>query len=161
MHYILKVLYLLSITFWLGSIFFFSFISARSIFKILPRELAGDLISDMFTKYYLFSYIFGGIAILSTSISWIVGYASSGAISTVKMLILVIMLGLSTYAGTIIRPNVQELRIQLRSVAEDSPGFPDLQNRFKTLHKYSVITNLVIFILGIAIVFITAYNYRV
>jgi hypothetical protein len=161
MHYILKVLYLLSITFWLGSVFFFSFISARSIFKILPRELAGDLISDMFTKYYLFSYIFGGIAILSTFISWIVGYTSSGAISTLKILILVIMLCLSVYAGTIIRPNVQELRIQLRSVAEDSPGFPELQNRFKTLHKYSVITNLVIFILGIAIVFITAYNYRV
>jgi len=161
MHYILKVLYLLSITFWLGSIFFFSFISARSIFKILPRELAGDLISDMFTKYYMFSYIFGGIAVLSTFISWIVGYTSSGAISTLKILILVIMLCLSVYAGTIIRPNVQELRIQLRSVAEDSPGFPELQNRFKTLHKYSVITNLVIFILGIAIVFITAYNYRV
>lgn len=161
MQYTLKVLYLLSITFWLGSIFFFSFISARSIFKILPRELAGDLISDIFTKYYLFSYIFGGIAILSTFISWLMGYASSGVISTIKIMILLILLCLSIYAGTIIRPNVQELRIQLRSVAEDSPNFLDLQNRFKTLHKYSVITNLVIFILGIAIVFITAYNYRV
>ena len=160
MQYTLKVLYLLSVTFWLGSIYFFSFISARSIFKILPRELAGDLISDIFTKYYLFSYIFGGIAILSTFISWLMGYASSGVISTIKIMILLIMLCLSIYAGTIIRPNVHELRIQLRSISEDSPMFLDVQNRFKTLHKYSVITNLAIFILGIAIVLITAYNYR-
>lgn len=123
--------------------------------------MAGDLISDIFSKYYLTSYIFGGIALLSIFISWLLGYTSSGVFYTTKIIILLIMLCLSIYAGTIIRPNVQELRIQLRSISEDSPRFLDVQNRFKTLHKYSVITNLVIFILGIAIVFITAYTYRV
>ena len=52
-----KFIYILSVCFWIGSIFFFSFFAAPSIFKVLPRETAGNVVSDIFPKYYLVAYI--------------------------------------------------------------------------------------------------------
>ncbi|MGH7889857.1 MAG: DUF4149 domain-containing protein, partial [Thermodesulfobacteriota bacterium] len=53
MQTFLKFLYLLSLAFWIGSIFFFSLFTAPSIFKVLPRETAGELVSHIFPQYYM------------------------------------------------------------------------------------------------------------
>jgi hypothetical protein len=70
------------------------------------------------------------------------------------------MLGLATFAGGIIRPQALEIRSEMRNLAEDSPTYRELQTRFQKLHKQSVIINSTVFLLGIAIVFITTYNYK-
>jgi hypothetical protein len=160
MRTLLRFLYLLSLTFWLGSIFFFSFIAARSAFKILPREMAGDLVADIFPKYYLIAYACGGVALFTTIGSWVAGYTSSGVVYTTRIAILCIMLGLAFYAGTIIRPNTHELRMEMRSLSKDVPRYQEVQRNFSTLHKRSAMINFAIFLLGIAIVIITAYTYR-
>jgi len=160
MQTLLRFLYFLSLMFWLGSIFFFSVIAARSAFKILPREMAGDLVADIFPKYYLIAYACGGVALFTTIISRVAGYASSGALYTIRIAILCIMLGLAFYAGTVIRPNAHELRIEMRSISKDIPRYHEVQRDFSILHKRSAIINLAIFLLGIAIVIITAYTYR-
>lgn len=160
MQTLLRFLYFLSLVFWLGSIFFFSFIAARSAFKILPREMAGDLVADILPKYYLVAYVCGGVALLTTTINWVAGYATSGVLYTLRIAILFVMLGLSVYAGTIITPNAHELRMEMRTLSKDVPRYNEVQGNFSSLHKRSAIINSVIFLLGVAIVILTAYNYR-
>ncbi|MGB7292711.1 MAG: DUF4149 domain-containing protein [Thermodesulfobacteriota bacterium] len=160
MQTLLRFLYFLSLIFWLGSIFFFSFIAARSAFKILPREMAGDLVADIFPKYYLVAYVCGGVALLTTMINWVSGYTTSGVVYTLRIAILFIMLGLSVYAGTIITPNAHELRIEMRTLPKDVPRYIEVQRNFSFLHKRSAIINSLIFLLGVAIVVLTAYNYK-
>lgn len=160
MQTLLRSLYFLSLIFWLGSIFFFSFIASRSAFKILPRELAGDLVADIFPKYYLMAYVCGAVALLSTMINWVAGYTTSGVAYALRIAILFIMLGLSVYAGAIVTPNAHELRVELRTLSKDTPGYNEVQRNFSSLHKRSAIINSVIFLLGVAIVILTAYNYK-
>ncbi|MGE5445060.1 MAG: DUF4149 domain-containing protein [Ignavibacteriales bacterium] len=160
MQIVLRFLYLLSIVFWIGTIFFFSSSVAPSVFKILPRQMAGEVISDIFSKYYLIAYVCGGIAIVTSMLSWLVGSHSSGISYLSRVVILVIMIGLAIFAGAVIRPQALEVRVQMRTLAEGSPQYGEVQTRFNKLHRQSVIINSVVFLLGFAIVFITAYNYR-
>jgi len=158
MQVALKFLYLLSLTLWIGSIFFFSLITAPSIFKVLPRNLAGDLVSDIFPKYYLIAYICGGIALITSCILWFKG--KPGVLPLLRIFILLIMLGLAVYAGRVIRPQALEARTEMKSLAEDSPRYLEVHDRFQKLHKRSVIMNSAVFLMGIAIVLITAYTYK-
>lgn len=70
------------------------------------------------------------------------------------------MIGLAVFAGLVIRPQVLEVRVQMRSLVEDSSQYRDVQTKFNNLHRQSVIMNSVVFLLGFAIIFITAYNYK-
>lgn len=160
MQTLLRFFYLLSLIFWLGSIFFFSFIAARSAFKILPREIAGDLVADIFPKYYLVAYICGAVALLTTIINWVAGYTTSGVVYTLRIALLFVMLGLSVYAGTIITPNAHEVRMEMRTLSNDVPRYNEVQRNFRSLHKRSAIINSVIFLLGFVIVVLTAYTYK-
>ncbi len=160
MQVILRFLYLLSIVFWIGTMFFFSSSVAPSVFKILPRQMAGEMISAIFPKYYLVAYICGGIALITSILSWLIESHSSGILYLSRIVILAIMVGLAIFAGAVIRPQALEVRAQMRSLVEDSPQYREVQARFNKLHRYSVVINSVVFLLGFAIIFITAYNYR-
>ncbi|MGH7908872.1 MAG: DUF4149 domain-containing protein [Thermodesulfobacteriota bacterium] len=160
MHTILRFLYLISLVFWIGTIFFFSTSAAPSIFKVLPKQMAGDLVTDIFPKYYIIGYVCGLVAIVTSLLSWLTGSHSSTMLYLLRVVILAIMLGLAIFAGAVARPAALEVRAEMRSLVEGSPRYSELQNRFSTLHKRSILLNSVVFLLGIAIVFITAYNYR-
>lgn len=156
----LKFLYILSICFWIGSIFFFSFFAAPSIFKVLPRETAGNVVSDIFPKYYLVAYICGAVAVLATLMLRFIYDHRSGLMFGVRIGILIVMLGFAVYAGSIIRPRAHEARTQMRSLTEESPNYPEIHEKFRSLHKQSAIINSAVFLLGIALLFINAYTYK-
>ncbi len=156
----LKFIYNLSISFWVGSIFFFSFFAAPSIFKVLPRETAGNVVTDIFPKYYVVAYVCGILAIATVLALGFMYNRWSGLMFGVRVGILLVMLGLAVYAGTVIRPRAHEARTQMRSLAEESPGYPKAYEKFRSLHRQSAIMNSAVFILGIAILFINAYTYK-
>ena len=156
----LRFIYILSLIFWIGSIFFFSLIAGPSIFKVLPRHMAGDLVTDIFPKYYLIAYVCGGVTIITSILSWVIANPPSGTSYLLRIIILAVMLGLATYAGTVIRPQALEIRSEMRSLAEDSPRYQEVSKRFSSIHKRSVIVNGTVFLLGIAIVFFTTYTYK-
>jgi len=156
----LKFLLTLSISFWIGAIFFFSFFAAPSIFKILPREVAGNVVSDIFPKYYLVAYVCGVVAIVSSFMLLLIGNYKITGIHGIRILGLLIMLGLALYAGQVIRPEAVEVRTEMRSIGESSPKYLGLRKNFSSLHMRSVILNSLIYIMGIALVFINTYTYR-
>lgn len=153
-----KFIYILSVCFWIGSIFFFSFFAAPSIFKVLPRETAGNVVSDIFPKYYLVAYICGGAAVITTILLRILYEHRGGILFGLRLGALLIMLGLAVYAGEVLRPKAVEARAEMRSLTEESPNYSVSQDKFRKLHASSAIINSAVFILGIAILFINAYT---
>lgn len=158
---ILNFLLTLSISFWVGSIFFFSFFAAPSIFKILPRETAGNVVSDIFPKYYLVAYVCGIVALISSIVLIYIGSHKIVGIQGLRVLWLLIMLGLALYAGQVVRPEAVEVRTEMRAASEGSSENQVLRKKFGRIHMKSAIINLVVLIMGIALVFINTYTIRV
>ncbi len=154
----LKFIYMLSVSFWIGSIFFFSFFAAPSIFKVLPRETAGNVVSDIFPKYYLVAYLCGGAAVITTILLRILSGQAGSIFFIIRLSALVVMLGLAVYAGTVLRTRAVEARTEMRSLTEESPNYLASQEKFRKLHAQSAIMNSAVFLLGIAILFINAYT---
>jgi len=154
----IKFIYILSVSLWIGSIFFFSFFAAPSIFKVLPRETAGNVVSDIFPKYYLVAYICGGAAVIAAILLRLLYGHKGGILFGLRLGALLIMLGLAVYAGEVLRPKAVEARTEMRSLTEESPNYSVSQDRFRKLHTRSAIINSAVFILGIAILFINAYT---
>lgn len=156
----LKFLQMTAVSFWVGSIFFFSFLAAPSIFKVLPRETAGNVVSDIFPKYYLAAYILGLIAIITSAVLWSSDQGRNNLMNGLRTGGLLLMLGLSIYAGQVVLPSASQARTEMRATAEESPNYPAIYEKFRKLHTQSAILNSAVFIMGIAILFINAYTNR-
>lgn len=146
--------------FWIGSVFFFSFIAAPSIFKVLPRELAGDVVADIFNKYYYISYICGAIALFTLSFALYKGYLLKNGMNLLAVVLIILMLGISVISGTYLRDRVAEVKHEIREAGEVSDKTANLNKKFRTLHGISAGLNLLIFVFGIAVVVINTYNIR-
>ncbi len=154
----LRFLNLVSISFWLGSIFFFSFFAAPSIFKILPKHLAGDVVADIFPKYYLVAYVCGTIFLVTLLLMLANGYESARPENYIKLALAILLIVLSLYSGWILRDQISEVKMQIRSLPPESKEYIAAENRFKALHGRSMLINAAVFICGIVIVFLTAYT---
>ncbi|MGQ0793704.1 MAG: DUF4149 domain-containing protein [Deltaproteobacteria bacterium] len=160
MQFAVKFLHLASITFWIGSIFFFSFFAAPSIFSVLPREAAGDVVAAIFPKYYLVGYVCGGVAIISLLLMIMSGVSPQKMLNWARVGIIALMLGISLYAGSVVRPAAAEIKSQMRALPAESANRAELEARFSALHRSSLILNGIVFLSGIVIICVTAYNYR-
>lgn len=156
---ILKFLHSISLAFWIGSIFFFSVLAAPSIFKVLPQRTAGDLVADIFPKYYSLGYICGTVFLTSLILLILRGYESLSTVNYLKIALITAMLGLSFYSGHILREQVSQVKTEMRTLPENSEEYETAQAGFKKLHAKSAIINVIVFVFGIAIVFINNYNY--
>ena len=132
--------------------------AAPSIFKILSREQAGNVVSDIFPKYYLVSYACGAVALISSIILIYMGNHFSHLTNIIKLTALVVMIGLAVYAGEIVTPENHKVRTEMRSVQENSHQYQEIRKEFWRLHRKSAILNSAIFIFGVALVFINAYT---
>lgn len=157
---VINSIFLFSLVFWIGGIFFFSFAAAPSIFKVLPRELAGDVVADIFPKYYLVSHVCGFLLLTTLFIKKYL-FESTERFINLNLVLIIVMLGLSVYAGEVLRPQASEFKAEIRTVESGSAEYKKLESRFKFIHFKSVICNIIVFIFGIAIIIINAYNYRV
>lgn len=156
----LRFIYTLSIAIWLGSMFFFTFIASPSVFHVLPGILAGDVVADIFPKYYLVSYICGSLLLLTLLLLLAKRYEPLSTMNSLKLVLIVLMLGLSFYSGEVLREQVAQARAERAQTLEDTEEHIAARERFRTLHTKSVILNLTVFTFGIALVFINTYNYR-
>jgi len=155
-----RFLFLLSLIFWIGGLFFFAAIAGPSIFKTLDRSLAGEVVTSIFSRYYMLGYICGGAAIVLTVLEWATtrSFPTNTPAYAVRALLLVIMLALWGYAGAVLRPEAHNARTELKSLTPDTPAYEVVSKRFSALHKRSVVINGTVFIFGIATVFVTAYT---
>lgn len=147
---LLLFMYLLALACWLGGMLFFTGITTPVIFKVLPIGDRGKLLAGLFSYYYLLGYIAGSIG-LALAI-----YFAAARMPrlwwSLSALALAVALGLTVYAGAIVRPQVAGLR----SVVEEQNPDPARRAEFDRLHKLSVMLNVGVMVLNLTALMTTA-----
>lgn len=149
---IIRFLHLLSLVIWVGGTIFFVTIGAPSIFKVLPREAAGDVLGDIFPKYWIMSYLCSATSLITIFISSLKGHIYPWG----RIGLLILMTALTLYLGLVVAAKAREVRFQIRSV-ENISQKEALKTEFKSLHRSSVLLNGVILVSGLAVIFLMAY----
>ena len=94
----LKFILLLSIVVWVGMLVSVTFLVTPGIFKALPRDLAGDVVAQIFPKYWAVGYIAG---ILSLSSLLGISFVEKG-FPALRVLLLALMTALTCYSGLVV-----------------------------------------------------------
>lgn len=156
MSFLIQWLYLLALTLWVGGIVFFSFFTTPALFANLPKDMASQMITILFPRYYMLGYVCGGTLLLSTLVESIL----VRQLPLIRLLVILLMLGSTVYAGVIVRPEVHNLKIQMKTVEEGTDLGNHLKAKFDGLHRLSVILNMVVLVSGIFLVGIVAFRLR-
>lgn len=153
---LVNAIFLLSLIVWIGGIVFFSFIGAPSIFQNLPPEYAGKAVSAIFPKYYPMGYISGLIALLCLLISAI----KTGSWSVAKLAIIAFMVFLTVTNSIVTHPKARALKEEMQT-AQSQTEFVELKEHFDRIHRWSVINNGVVLLMGLIVVFLTSRNLKI
>jgi len=156
MSFLSQYLYLLGLVLWIGGIVFFSFFTTPTLFTELPKDMASQVITSIFPKYYYLGYFAGGMMALGTLMEAFL----VKQLPWVRVVLLALMLGCSIYAGVIVRPKVHDLKVQMKAVEEDSDLGKTLKARFDGLHRLSVILNMIVLVGGLCLIGIVAFRLR-
>jgi len=156
MSFLAQFLYLLGLVLWVGGIVFFSFFTTPTVFTQLPKDMASLVITAIFPKYYLLGYVAGGMMTLGTLTEALL----VKQLPLIRVVLLAVMLGCSVYAGSVVRPQVHDLKVQMKTVEEDSDLGKTLKARFDGLHRRSVVLNIVVLAGGLVLIGIVAYRLR-
>ncbi len=152
-----KWLYLLTLAVWIGSIVFFSFAVAPTVFKTLKPEDAAALIRRIFSKYYLIGIVCSAIGIVCVGL--LLADRSFGKWPAILTLLLLAgMGGTDLWLRQGVMPHMNHLRDQ-RAAVESSGKQPDeeLEREWKGLHRLSVQMNGVVLFCGLVLVFLIVY----
>ncbi len=153
--YFLNILFLVSLSLWIGSIFFFSFLTAPTVFRELPREVAGEFISKLFPPYYILGYITLFIASISLTFRGIL----EKPFPWFRLSLLILMMGCTFYAGIKIHPKAHLVKTVIRTM-EEGKEKDTQQAAFNRLHKLSVLLNSATFLAAVLVLIITATKLR-
>lgn len=141
----LKLLTIVSVSFWLGAMVFFSAFVAPAAFSVLDRESAGRLVSTVFPRYYVFGTGLGIVALAG-----VVGRLRSGKPPWGSLMLLLLMLGMNAFTMAVLLPQLEALR----------PGVPGGSLAFARLHLFSVGLNLTTMLAGLTLVVVEALGAR-
>ena len=145
----LKTAHLLALGVWLGSVVFFSFVAAPTLFGALGRETAGRAVSAIFPRYYAIGGGCGAVALVSGLLLGVL-QGAWGRSFTAALVLVAIMTGLVAYAGWILLPQASQARQERARSPEGTAGHEAAEAHFAALHRLSVLLNGAVLVLGIA-----------
>jgi len=146
---LLRFAHLLALGVWIGSVVFFSFVVAPSLFGALPRDAAGRAVSTIFPRYYAFGAVCGALALLSGLLLGVLQVARGRALAA-ELILLALMIGIVAYAGRVVLPEASRARQALALAPEGAAEHDRTQARFDCLHRRSVLLNGTVLLLGLA-----------
>jgi len=149
-------IFFLSLVVWVGGMLFFSFVGAPMIFKSLPPEYAGKAVAAIFPKYFPIGYISGLTAFVCTVVSGL----KTGSWSPFKMLILIVMTALTISNSFVTYPKAHSLKEEMQ-ISESRTDIQQLKDEFQRMHRWSMINNGIVLLLGIVLLFLTARNLQI
>ena len=141
---VVRFVYLLALGLWIGEVAFFSFVVAPSVFGALPPPDAGNVVSAMFPRYYALGACFGTVALLG---ALLLGRGAAFPRAwTGAAVALAVALGATVWAGVVVHPNAQRLRV----AAEARGEAPANVDEFRQAHRLAVMLNAVVLLGGLA-----------
>jgi uncharacterized membrane protein len=152
-----KWFYLVTLAVWIGSIVFFSFVVAPTVFKTLKPEDAAALIRRIFSKYYLI-----GIACTAAGIVCVGLLLADRAFgrwpAILSLLLLAGMGGTDLWLRQGVMPHMNQLRDR-RAASASAGQEPEatLEEEWKVLHQLSVRMNAAVLLCALALVFLVVY----
>jgi uncharacterized membrane protein len=152
-----KWLYLLTLVVWIGSIIFFSFVVAPTVFKTLKPEDAGLLIRKIFSKYYLIGIACAALGIVCVGL--LLADAAFGKWPGILSLLLLAGMGTTDFwLRQTVMPHMNELRDQRAAVvASGKEPEAALEDEWKSLHALSVQLNGAVLLCGLVLIFLMVY----
>lgn len=156
MSFLIQWFYILALALWVGGMVFFSFFTTPVIFSALPKDMAGQVISALFPRYYQLGFFCGGMLLGTTLIEALL----VRHLPLVRLILIGIMMGMTLYAGLALRPRVHDLKVEMRTVEETSPRGEALKKQFSQAHRLSVILNMIVLMCGLFLVGILAFRLR-
>ena len=141
MFFLIKSLYLYSLSLWVGSLFFFTAIGAPMAFKVLPKEDAGRYTGAVFPKYFSLGYVFGLTALISF---YLLTKGNLSIISWINLVILLVMNSATLVNGLVIVPKASILKAKCYTSKEKK-----LYDKFLKLHGISMALNGLTLVLGL------------
>lgn len=139
--------FILSLAIWVGSIVFFSVVVAPSVFTVLDRNAAGDLLSRIFPHYYWVGLGCGAVGLASLIFLFLLDSGNRFR-RIFQMVVISIMLLFTLYASTILERQIHEVAQQrdtvLGRIAQEA------EQRFQKLHGRSVVLNVAVLGFGVA-----------
>ncbi|MFQ5442331.1 MAG: DUF4149 domain-containing protein [Thermodesulfobacteriota bacterium] len=152
---IAKFIHLMSMVIWLGSLIFFSFFAAPSIFKALPREEAGTVVGHIFPKYWAIGYVSSSLALITLLIF---SYTEK-SFPALRVLLLAAMTAVTFYSGLSVGSRARAIKAEIK-VTVDPEQKQLLRKKFKKVHIISSTLNLIIIAGGVVLVFLTSQGLR-
>lgn len=149
-----KVLFQLALGLWVGAIVFVSFVVAPTVFRTVPSETAGTLMGQIFPLYYEFTVAVGIIALGSAL--FVLRRVGGTRAWRAVVVMLVVMLAATTYAGAVVNPRARALRPALHR----EPVDPKIRTEFDALHHRAVQLNGLVLLLGLTTIVVAATNTR-
>ncbi len=156
MSFLVQWFYLLALAIWVGGIVFFSFFTTPALFIHLPRDMASQVITLLFPRYYTLGYFAGGTLLAMTLVESIL----MRQLPWIRVLLILVMLGSTGYAGALLRAEIHDLKVEMKTVVEGSDRGIQLKTKFDALHRLSVILNMVVLGCGICLLGIVAFRLR-
>ncbi|WP_456435944.1 DUF4149 domain-containing protein [Thermovibrio ammonificans] len=148
MYFLLKSLYLYSVSLWVGSLFFFTVVGAPMAFKVLKKEEAGKYTGSVFPKYFGLGYLFGAAALVSF---YLLTKGNLNAVSWLNLALLLLMNLLNFANGLFIVPKAGLLKASFYRTNDKS-----YYDKFLKFHAVSMVLNAVTLVLGLMVIGITA-----
>ncbi|HUJ08466.1 MAG TPA: DUF4149 domain-containing protein [Verrucomicrobiae bacterium] len=152
-----KWFYLVTLAVWLGSIVFFSFAVAPTVFRTLKPEDAAALIRRIFSKYYLIGIVCAAIGIVCVGLL-LADRAYGKWPAILSLLLLAGMGGTDLWLRQGVMPHMNTLRDR-RAAVEMAGRQPDqeLEQEWKALHHLSVRLNAAVLFCALVLVFLVVY----
>jgi len=149
----IKWLYLITLGLWVGSIIFFSFVIAPTVFRTLKPEDAARLQRALFPKYYLVGVICAGMGI--GCVGMLVMQRAFGKWPGLLSLFLLAVMGATDlWLRQSVVTHMAEIREQRAAAKEPDPA---LEAEWKSLHRLSVQLNGAVLLAGLVLVFLVVF----
>jgi hypothetical protein len=153
----IKWFYLVALALWVGSIIFFSFFIAPTVFKVLKPEDAARLQRALFPKYYFVGIVCAGIGIVCVGL--LLAERAFGKWPGVLSLLLLAMMGATDFwLRQSVVPHMAEIREQ-RAAALTAGKEPEaaVEDEWKSLHWLSMLLNSAVLLAGLTLVFLVVF----
>jgi len=145
---VLETVFIIAVALWVGAMMLLAVVVAPGVFAtMLSRQEAGNLMSHLFAGYYHMGAWCGLAALTAGGVQAYLGRYRWG---TIRFWVTGLMVISTLYAGFVVTPHAQMIRMQLSSPGSESLR-ASLQREFQRAHREAVAANAVALLSGLVV----------